>query len=94
MTRVVFLDPAAQEMLEAARYYENNAAGLGEEFLVLHTLNRILEQPKSGRVIRGHTRRRLLRRFPFGVMYCIEGKDIVVVAIMCKNLNLILQTLQ
>jgi len=84
MTRVVFLDPAEREMLWAANYYENKADGLGEEFLteVRRTVTRIQERPKSGRVIRGRTRRRLLRRFPFGIMYCIEGEDIVVVAIM------------
>ena len=33
MTRVVFLDPAEEEMLEAAAYYEDRADGLGDHFI-------------------------------------------------------------
>jgi hypothetical protein len=33
VSRVVFLDPAAMEMSEAATYYESQALGLGKDFL-------------------------------------------------------------
>ncbi|HEX3045234.1 MAG TPA: hypothetical protein VHY08_10785, partial [Bacillota bacterium] len=34
MTPVRFLQPAEQEMLNTARYYEMQTAGLGEDFLL------------------------------------------------------------
>ena len=55
MTRVVFLDPAEEEMLEAAAYYEDRANGLGDHFIaeVQHAVQRIMESPESSRVIKG-----------------------------------------
>ena len=40
------------------------------------------EFPKSGKGLKANTRRRLLSRFPFGIIYCIEKDIIVVVAVM------------
>ena len=84
MTRVIFLDPAEEEMIEAASYYQDQAVGLGEHFVaeVQHAVERIAENPMSGRIIKGETRRRLLRRFPFGILYRIEAEEIVIVAVM------------
>ncbi len=84
MNHIIFLDPAEREMNEAAAFYERNADGLGEEFLneVDRTTRLILESPKAGVVLKGHTRRRLLRRFPYGLLYRIESEQIVVVAVM------------
>ena len=84
MTRIVFLDPAEEEMLDAAAYYQSQTAGLGNDFLaeVQHAIQRIAENPKSGRSIRGEVRRWLLRRFPFGILYRIDPEEIVIVAVM------------
>ena len=84
MTRVVFLDPAEEEMLEAAAYYEDRAGGLGDHFIaeVQHAVQRIIENPEASRVIKGKVRRRLLRRFPFGILYRIESEGIIIVAVM------------
>lgn len=84
MIRVVFLDPAEEEMIEAASYYESKAASLGDYFIdeVQHAVERIIDNPGSGRVIRGKVRRRLLQRFPFGILYRIEPEGIVIVAVM------------
>ena len=84
MTRVVFLEPAEEEMLEAATYYENQASGLGQDFLaqVQRTVDLIAENPRSGGVMRGEIRRRLVPRFPFGILYQIDPFEIVVIAVM------------
>lgn len=84
MRRIVFLAPAEEEMLHAAGYYDNQTAGLGSRFLseVRHTVKRISENPKSGQIIRGAFRRRLVRRFPFGILYRIDPEEIVIVAVM------------
>jgi toxin ParE1/3/4 len=84
MTPVVFLDPAEEEMIEAALYYEDQAVGLGEHFVaeVQHAVQPIAEHPTSSKIIKGAVRRRLLRRFPFGILYRIEKEEIVIVAVM------------
>ena len=84
MKPVEFLASAEQEMRESAQYYETRVPGLGKEFLnqIERATDRIAEYPEAGVRIRGETRRRMLRRFPFGLLYRIEEEQIVVTAIM------------
>ncbi len=83
MKPVVFLPEAEQEMLEAAKYYESQATDLGIDFLseVERAVNSIAELPMTWPVIEGELRRRLVRRFPFGILYRIEPEEIVIVAV-------------
>jgi len=82
--KVTFLAPAEEEMLEAASYYEGQAYGLGREFIVevQHTVEGIVENPKSGKLIQSDIRRRLVRRFPFGILYHIDPQEIVIITVM------------
>ena len=84
MTSIVFLTAAEEEMLEASDYYEKEAVGLGRDFLaeVQHTVHAIVENPYAGRVVRQPIRRRLLRGFPFGILYRVDAHEIVVLAVM------------
>ncbi|MBI5233214.1 MAG: type II toxin-antitoxin system RelE/ParE family toxin [Deltaproteobacteria bacterium] len=84
MKPVVFLPKAEQEMLEAARYYESLSAGLGVDYLseVERAVHAIQESPLIWPIIEGEIRRRMIRRFPFGILYRIEPEEIVVVAVM------------
>jgi len=79
-----FLFPAEQEMHEAACFYEDRSPGLGRDFLdeVERTVESIVKHPHSGPRISGNIRRRILRRFPFGVLYAMEPTRIVIVAVM------------
>jgi len=54
MKKIRFLDPAEREMLDAVRYYESQAAGLGEDFLskVESAVRDIAEHPDRWPVIR------------------------------------------
>jgi len=83
MKPVAFLPEAEQEMLEAARYYESQAAGLGEDYLseIERAVAAIAKSPKTWPIIEGNLRRRLVRRFPFGILYCVEPEGIVIIAI-------------
>ncbi len=83
MKKVRFLEPAEQEMLDAARYYESQAVGLGEDFLskVESAVRDIAEHPDRWPVIRLEIRRRLVHRFPYGILYRIGPEEIVVVAV-------------
>lgn len=71
-------------MHEAARFYEDRSPGLGRDFLdeVERTVESIGKHPYSGQRISGIIRRRIMRRFPFGVLYAIESARIVVVPVM------------
>ncbi|MFZ3122095.1 MAG: type II toxin-antitoxin system RelE/ParE family toxin [Thermodesulfovibrionales bacterium] len=83
MKPVVFLPEAEQEMLEAARYYESQATYLGIDFLseIERDVNSIAELPMTWPVIESELRRRLVRRFPLGILYRIEPEEIVIVAV-------------
>ncbi len=83
MKPAVFLPQAEEEMLEAARFYDSKAGGLGGDFLgeMERAVESITRSPETWPVVDGRMRRRLIRRFPFGVLYYIEPKKIVVVAV-------------
>ena len=83
MKPVVFLPEAEQEMIEAAKYYQLQALGLGVDYLseVERAVQSIAESPRTWPVIEGGLRRRLIRRFPFGILYRIAPTEIVIIAI-------------
>jgi len=83
MTPSLFLPEAEQEMLEAALYYQNQAPGLGSDYLsaVERAIQSIEESPYTWPILEGEFRRRLVRRFPFGVLYRIEPEIIIIVAV-------------
>ena len=84
MTTVRFLRPAELEMLEAARYYEIQAPGLGDDFLnkIGSAVKDIGAYPERWPVVRFNIRRRLVHRFPYGLLYRIDPEEVVVLATM------------
>jgi len=70
-------------MIEAALYYHSQAFGLGMDYLseVEHAVQSIATSPDSWPILQGDLRRRLMRRFPYGVLYRIEQEIIVIVAV-------------
>ncbi|MBK5280820.1 MAG: type II toxin-antitoxin system RelE/ParE family toxin [Nitrospiraceae bacterium] len=84
MTAIVFLPPAQEEMTAASRYYQAQSTGLGTEFLaeVERTIAAIVSHPKAAPKVKPDIRRRLLKRFPFGILYVATVDEIVVLAVM------------
>lgn len=84
MRHVLFLPEAAEEVFEAGAFYDSRAGGLGAAFILAleQALRAILSNPHAGTVIHRATRRRLLDRFPYAVVYVIESDHIIVVAVM------------
>lgn len=80
---------AEQDLEEAAIWYEQQRSGLGDEFLneVLRTFEKISEQPALHPILHRGTRRALTHRFPFGVYYRVQEKQMVVVAVMHGSRN-------
>ena len=84
MKTVRFLDPAEQEMLDAAMYYELQAPGLGSDFLdkIDTAVQEIGENPERCPIIQSKTRRRFIHRFPYALLYRVDPKEVVVQATM------------
>jgi len=81
---VVFLDEAEQELLEAALYYENQVDDLGKKFTgeVYRAIARIIDFPLSNQKLTDNIRRKLLKHYPFAVLYSFDGDTVVVIAVM------------
>ena len=80
----LLLRPEAEaDLAEAYEWYEQRRAGLGHSLLlsVEATLASIQENPSLFPVVHRNIRRALIRRFPFGVYYLIEGETVVVLAV-------------
>ena len=79
-----FVSPAEREMVQAAQYYNSKVPNLGAEFLheVKKAVMRLEADPDAAQKVRGEVRRRLIRRFPFGVLYRIDPDEIVILAVM------------
>ena len=62
MKRVVVLEAADEELVEAAKFYESRSSGLGIDFLAEldHVIARITDHPHAGAVVSAvmHLRRR------------------------------------
>jgi hypothetical protein len=80
----IFLREARQEMLDSAAFYEQQRSGLGHRFLdaVDLAVADIQEHPRRWPVIGKRTRRRLLGRFPYGILYRVTRSEIVIIAVM------------
>jgi toxin ParE1/3/4 len=79
-----FLTPAETEMMEAAAYYEMRVEKLGEHFLdiIEAAVAEIAESPKIWPEIEQGIQRRLVRRFPYSILYSVHENEIIIAAIM------------
>jgi plasmid stabilization system protein ParE len=77
------LQPEARDDIRsAARWYNKQRRGLGEEFVqeVEASLSVIREQPYRFPIMYRHFRRTLLHRFPYGISFAVVDDTIQVVA--------------
>ena len=75
---------AERELNEAAQYCDLENPGLGSSFLeeVDRCLESIEAHPEAGAILRDSVRRRLLRRFPYALLYKIKPDTIRILAVM------------
>lgn len=76
--------PAARAELEGAvEYYESGRQGLGLDFAeeVYATIGRILAYPYSGSTMSESTRRCLVNRFPYGIIYQVTKDTVRIIAV-------------
>ncbi|NOT61059.1 MAG: type II toxin-antitoxin system RelE/ParE family toxin [Acidobacteria bacterium] len=75
---------AEDEIKAATANYKALQVSLGEAFLdeVEYALDQIQQHPLAWAIYMNDFRRRLLRRFPYGIVYQVEANQIVIVAVM------------
>ena len=81
--KVVFLAAAQNELDDAVAWYNRQAEGLGRELLdeLDRAVRRALAFPQSYPEIEPGVRRCRLGRFPYAVMYGLDGDTLVVIAV-------------
>jgi len=82
--RVVYTPTAQRELFEAKHFYDDERSGLGAEFLdiVAEALELLVAYPESSPIVRGKVRRKVLRRFPYNLLYRIDGQRLRILAVM------------
>ncbi len=80
---ISFHELAESELNEAAEYYESQVKGLGSAFLIEVERATILirQNPESSPRILKVIRRKILRRFPYSILYSTVDNSIRIVAI-------------
>ena len=81
---VVYRRKVGRDLAGAYGWYEEQRAGLGEEFLaaVDAAFDAIGQIPEIFRRVHGEVRRANVSRFPYAVFYRIDPKNVVVLTIL------------
>ena len=81
--RFCFHPLADKEFDEAVRYYEDSQRGLGLEFAeeVYGAIERISEYPDAWSAMSRNTKRCLVNRFPYGVVYQVRSGALRIIAV-------------
>jgi len=85
--KIDFLEPAEIELHNAIEYYNGTSSGLGYEFAleIKRTLERIIQFPEAWSPLSRRTRRCLMNRFPYGVIYQIRKENILLLCTSTEN---------
>ena len=77
------IEPAEIELHDAFEYYEIQNPGLGKKFMEEFNkgISRIKQHPKNWTVVEGNVRKCILNKFPYNIIYAVENKLIVIIAI-------------
>ena len=87
--QVLFLEIAEKEFYISQEYYEEQQINLGNKFKseVYNTLKRIQKFPRTVVTVKKDTRKCIVNKFPFDILYSIEGNNILVIAIAHHHRN-------
>lgn len=78
-----FVSAAESEFADAASFYEDAEPGLGEEFVfsILGHVDLLTKHPNLGREVDSGIRTITIKRFPYSLIYVVEGDEIVLFAV-------------
>lgn len=84
MSSVFFHQAAKEELLGARDYYDDLVFGLGKSFIleIENTINIIKRSPLAYPIIKQNIRKAVIMKFPYSILYIIEGDKIYLLAIM------------
>ena len=87
--QVLFLEIAEKEFYISQEYYEEQQTNLGNKFKseVYNTLNSIQKSPNIFVKVKKDIRKCIVNKFPFNILYSIEGNNILVIAIAHHHRN-------
>ena len=87
ITDVIIHESAEEEMNEAAEYYELQVPGLGQAFLqeIEHSTDLIRFEPESSPRIHKVVRKKVLRRFPYNILYTVKDDIVTILAIASQS---------
>src|SRR5664280_264014 len=87
--KIHFLTIAQQELNDAVDWYNEQADGLGNEFLdeLDRAIRRAVAYPQSCTEVESGLRRCIMARFPYGLIYGLEKDKIIVVAVAHLHRN-------
>ena len=82
--KVKFHPEALAEFEEAALFFEQQREGLGSRFVVSveSAILLIQEAPRRWPIFEQDVRRRRVRVFPYVILYTVEPKSILIIAVM------------
>lgn len=83
MTRFVFHPQARREIRETIAWYDRRREGLGDKFqqALEKALSQLEQNPHAYPKIHGRSRKILLSRFPYRIIYRLVGETIYVLAV-------------
>ncbi len=78
-----FHPDAEAELNRAVEYYEQLQPGLGIEFAeeIYAAITRIIQYPDAWSALSRNSRRCLVNRFPYGVVYQIKSRSLRIIAV-------------
>ena len=78
-----YVTPARLELRDAALYYRERSSRVAASFMgsVQHAVDRLLEFPESAPVLKENVRGMAIARFPYTLVYRIEGDLILILAV-------------
>jgi hypothetical protein len=81
--RFYFHPEAKEEFDGAVNFYEESQPGLGLEFAeeVYVAIVRIIQYPYAGSEMSKNSRRCLVNRFPYGLVYQIKSNELRIIAV-------------
>lgn len=84
MSPIFFHQAAKEELLSARDYYDDLVFGLGKSFIleIEKTINVNKRNPLAYPIIKQNIRKAVIMKFPYSILYIIEGDKIYLLAIM------------
>ena len=84
MYKISFKPEVYNDIKTAYHWYESQRIGLGEDFLLTleDSYAKITRTPKIYQDIYKNVRRKLVRRFPYGIFFVLRGNEVIIIAIM------------